>query len=100
MTNEKVNAVLVWFQKHFEDAGYSPARADPDAHHLTPNQWRKHILWMAIEAQTFPAEKLEKKMRWLGFIQGNVARGDSFTINELKKQNMPDEEKTDAKPEG
>jgi hypothetical protein len=96
MTNDKVNEVLQWFVDRLEDAGYVAVRADPKATFPTPGIARKHMLWMAKEALTFPAEKLEKKMRWLGYIQGVAWYCDGLSINQLKEQNMPEEEKKDA----
>jgi hypothetical protein len=99
MTNEKVNEVLASHIKRLQDVGYYPKRYEhPPSRISLPGQGdaRKHVLWMAQEALAFPAEKLEKKMRWLGFIQGIAWYVDGIPIQTLKEQNMPDEEKTDA----
>ena len=95
MTNDKVNEVLESHIKRLEDAGYQSRRYDVSAvGPVFSSEARRHILWMANEALKIPAEKLEKKMRWLGFIQGVAWVVDGFSIDMLKKQNMPDEEKT------
>lgn len=38
------------------------------------------------------AARREKVMRWLGFIQGWFWAGGAFSIDELGRMNMPDEE--------
>src|SRR5260370_41015983 len=52
--------------------------------------WRlKHVRWMIFEALAWPAERIEKKFRWLGFIQGAMWVLDVSSIDELKRMNMP-----------
>jgi hypothetical protein len=46
-----------------------------------------------IEAGDERRSAIEKAMRWLGFVQGALWAGGSATIEELKRMNMPDEEK-------
>lgn len=49
----------------------------------------EHMLWMIAEALSWPADRLEKKFRWLGFIQGGLWADGLASIDELKKMNMP-----------
>ena len=51
---------------------------------------RRHLVWMCREAAAFPDEKVEKMMRWLGFIQGCLFCFGAYTLDELKRHNMPD----------
>jgi hypothetical protein len=56
-----------------------------------------HVLWMCIEAQKFVEEgRMEKAMRWLGFIQGVLWATSFFSINDMKIDNMPPGEKFSA----
>lgn len=93
MTNDKVNEVLQSHVTRLKDAGYKARRFAADGVLPTHGDAQRHALWMAEEALTFPPEKVEKKMRWLGFIQGVTWSVAGWSIDELKKQNMPDEEK-------
>lgn len=49
-----------------------------------------HALWMCREAKTFAAEKPEKAMRWLGFVQGVLWAVGGWTIEEFKGDNRGD----------
>lgn len=56
-----------------------------------------HTLWMLGEIRTFVSEgRREKVMRWLGFVQGSLWHWGFRTVEEMKKDNMPDEEKVDG----
>ncbi len=47
-----------------------------------------HVLWMCAEARKHhEAGKVEKAMRWLGFIQGVLWADNHCTIAELKDDN-------------
>jgi hypothetical protein len=50
----------------------------------------EHVMWMCQEAMSWPAERLEKKFRWLGFVQGVLWSLGLQTIEESKKSNMPE----------
>jgi hypothetical protein len=49
----------------------------------------RHLLWMIDEARSWPAERLEKKFRWLGFIQGTLWVEGILPIAEAKEMNKP-----------
>jgi hypothetical protein len=52
-----------------------------------------HLLFMCQEAQTFvDANRVEKAMRWLGFLQGTLWSHGYCTLDELKRHSMPDKE--------
>lgn len=95
MTPQKVREVL----KLYEDGvlgGVKPVRIDSgelldiiDSEH-DEDALRKHLAWMCQEAAAFPDEKVEKMMRWLGFIQGCLYSLGSYKLDELKQHNMPD----------
>lgn len=74
-----------------QPGGYTPYSDDDDLSFDIVNAG-SHCRWMVQEALTFPPEKKEKGMRWLGFIQG-VMWCAGWTVDEMKDVNMPDEEK-------
>jgi len=41
-----------------------------------------------------PAGRVEKAMRWLGFVQGVLFCFNDFTIDQLKDHSRPDEDKS------
>jgi hypothetical protein len=49
----------------------------------------RHLRWMIWEALGWPAERIEKKFRWLGFIQGALWAEEDATIEALKEMNKP-----------
>lgn len=50
-----------------------------------------HYKFMCDKAQRFVDDgRIEKAMRWLGFLQGALWRCGRFTLNELKKHSRPD----------
>jgi len=93
MTPQKVREVLKKYESMLVrftdaervDAGLSVDLTDAYDYDVV----RGHILWMCREAATFPDEKVEKTMRWLGFIQGCLFCLGECTIAELKADNMP-----------
>lgn len=49
-----------------------------------------HVLWMCGETRKLAEEdRIEKAMRWLGFIQGVLWAMNYSSINSLKVDNMP-----------
>jgi hypothetical protein len=51
----------------------------------------RHLRWMVVEASSWSAERLEKKFRWLGFIQGALWADGLCDIDDLKRMNAPQE---------
>ena len=105
MNNDKVNEVLdriiaqLEEHEHLEptDLGFNTVR-------LTPTRWLardgfprstkealEHVLWLATESRTWGAERIEKKFRWLGFIQGVLWMTGEQTLEELKNANKPED---------
>ena len=94
--NIKVDDVLRKYSFLLNTLGY-PARRnmpeqplpdDPVQRHDTV---RRHLTWMCDEARSWPAERLEKKFRWLGFIQGAFWVEGLAVVTELKADNKPGE---------
>jgi hypothetical protein len=60
---------------------------------IPPAMTRGHLLFMCSEAQKFVDEgRIEKAMRWLGFLQGVLWSDNEFSLDELKNHSRPDEE--------
>lgn len=52
-----------------------------------------HLLYMCDTGKQFVQdERIEKAMRWLGFVQGALWALGIATIDEMKRWNMPKEE--------
>ena len=102
MDNDKVNLVLSETAKRIAALGYVAKRNPPEEplpHQVTP-QWKlvalEHALWMCEQTLAMPADKLEKKMRWLGFVQGILWMAGVQTVETSKRDNMPDVERAKA----
>src|ERR1700677_4418928 len=103
MDNAKVDEVLRGIINRLDEDGYTPERwpADEEFPPFPASPQGpvvsvlacNHVLWMAREAITWGAERLEKKFRWLGFIQGVLWVTGEMTIEESKNMNKPAEEK-------
>lgn len=89
MTNDKVNEVLVQYAREFGALGHGPERTDVTRTEQTEAQVLRHAHWMCNEALSFGPERIEKKMRWLGFIQGVRFVTGVATIADVKRDNMP-----------
>ena len=51
-----------------------------------------HLLFMCIEIpKLVKAGKIEKAMRWLGFLQGVLCEKDFYTLDQLKDHNRSKE---------
>jgi hypothetical protein len=48
-----------------------------------------HLHWMCNEALSWPDERKEKMMRWLGFIQGVLCAHGVKALEDLKRDSMP-----------
>lgn len=49
-----------------------------------------HLTWMCMQVSDFvDGERIEKAMRWLGFLQGAMWALGVRTIEESKRDNMP-----------
>jgi hypothetical protein len=64
---------------------------------VTDKPWvSEHLSWMLAEAIRFYEQgKPQKANRWLGFVQGVMA-SKGYSLEELKRANMPEGEQFDA----
>jgi len=118
MTPQKVLEVLKKYEEHLVNS--APVRIEADVAHPifsghgsgnTREQAaaerevvKQHLHWMCVEAQrvlqasldSFPGgttSAIEKAMRWLGFIQGVFFCLGTFSLEDMKRDNMkPGEE--------
>jgi hypothetical protein len=96
MDNAKVNEILASYVEDLKDRVGAAVRfpvalsidlsSEPDGDH----QARQHALWMSQEALSWGPERLEKKFRWLGFIQGVLWSFGDYSIEEAKGMNKSD----------
>lgn len=93
MDNDKVNKALQECVDYFHQKSCTAKRFDSESVRPSSHCALRHAHWMALEALTFPPEKVEKKMRWLGFIQGTLFVLGHHTIRQLKEMNMPGDER-------
>lgn len=103
MDNDKVNEALrgCRYSIDTQDAIPHIVKSGPPARNQYPMSYAEkigHVRWMIAEATSWPAERLEKKFRWLGFVQGVLWAHGIQTIEESKKQNMPTEATFDESP--
>jgi hypothetical protein len=96
MTPEKLKKILAEYAallhpgERMPESGY-PVRAFLEG-------WRRtlvegHLHWMCQEAQAFPEKnKVEKAMRWLGFVQGVLWCLGDKSLDDLRDDSKPDEE--------
>jgi hypothetical protein len=99
MDNDKVDAVLRETATRLTRLGHVALRHPADKPVPTPNEmaagggytvFLDHALWMCGEVLSWPPEKLEKKFRWLGFIQGVLWMAGVQTIEVSKRDNAPE----------
>lgn len=98
MDNDKVNEAFRSIADLLLELGYEPHRlagvelalwGDSD---LKPQRRiaLDHCYALALAGLELPAEKLGKKFRWLGWIQGVLWSFGLQSIEEQKRANMPD----------
>lgn len=91
MTPEHVTQLLQTYSKALLAKG-AVARRGPTTTVLpTGMQALEHALWMCNESMHHVTEgKMEKAMRWLGFIQGVLWMTGQASIHEMKDHNRED----------
>lgn len=88
MTPAKVRQVIDLYRIYFEELDIEPADY-PEGKNLEDKlQGVAHCLGMIPKMEKFIEEnRIEKAMRWLGFIQGALWMAGLFTLKQLKEQN-------------
>lgn len=104
MDDIEINAVLRVTAARLAKLGCKTVRHPADKPVPSPNEmmgklfeegggysvFLNHALWMCGETLAMPPEKLEKKQRWLGFIQGVLWMAGVQTIEVSKRDNAPE----------
>ena len=87
MDNDKLNDVLIHIINDLREMGHEPHRLG--ANESWPGRMRglNHAMALAELALEMPASRLEKKFRWLGFIQGVLWCYGCGSIDDLKQMN-------------
>jgi hypothetical protein len=102
MTKEKLKRVFQFYltelaaeAKRRKDT--SAPRQLPEAesrllqHYISAEAELAHLRFMCIEAQKFVDEdRVEKAMRWLGFLQGVLWAREFYSLDDLKNHSRPD----------
>ena len=95
MKKDKIEAVLDEYEHSLIEIGYMPEEHDKEL--PAPTRWAayNHVLTMIPKMRKFLEEgRIEKTMRWLGFIQGVFFYGGFYSINDLRYHNMPNYEES------
>lgn len=91
MTQEKLREIIDLYRKHFKEIGVEPAPHRYDRVVVNRDRALAHVADMLPKMEKMLDEgKIEKFMRWLGFIQGVLWALGIDTIEELKDVNRPD----------
>lgn len=103
MDNAKVNAAIEKYSDVVFKAGYRIERHPTEKplhedREVAKTQAMRHVGWMCEQALTWGPERLEKKFRWLGFIQGVLWAFGMMPVEEAKRDNMPEGEAYRDKP--
>lgn len=88
MTTDKLDRVFRFYLSYVTDGGVVPCKSENDPCHFG------HLAYMATAAvhELIPAGKVEKAMRWLGFIQGVLVCRGVFKLEDVKRHSMPEDE--------
>ena len=104
MTREHLKRVLQDYDQHLSDlwpglVEEQLTRPETESKATTISHgWKvAHLKFMCIEAQTFVDQnRIEKAMRWLGFLQGALWSHNHFSLEELKNHSKPPAAVVDA----
>ena len=97
MTREKLKLVFQKYREHLDTIypkvaprQMTEAESQGPVGNLSRIDTTAHFKFMCDEAQSFVDQgRVEKAMRWLGFLQGALWMDDVFTLDDLKKHSMP-----------
>ena len=79
MTSEKVLEAIARYEIDLQDFAYTKYNRNLKHLQLMIPKVREHL----------EAERIEKGMRWLGFIQGVLWAEGMYSIDELREHNSP-----------
>jgi hypothetical protein len=107
MTKEKLKSVFQFYAEMLNREAQRRAQFSGEAPHTDPKQFTgmearthfvfpaskelAHLRFMCEEACKFvDANRVEKAMRWLGFLQGVLFARGFYSLNDLKKHSRPE----------
>lgn len=97
MTQEKLLSAFDACQEILAHNGFTTAERDSESPPGTNTSFY-HLVWMSVEGRKLAeAERREKAMRWLGFLQGALFWSKLATVDDLKDMNRPDKSTFDKK---
>lgn len=89
MTPEKVKYILGCCQRMV--SLHAPKRFEGDMIPQSPEAFA-HLHWMTIQASRFVDEgRIEKAMRWAGFIHGVLWKIGTVSLKDIKRMSMPED---------
>ena len=97
MTKEKLKSVFAFYRAELDGVFPQIAPAQMGETFTTMKQYQlgigervPHYKFMCDEAQKFVDEgRIEKAMRWLGFLQGVFWATGIYTLDDVKHHSMP-----------
>lgn len=97
MTNKQILAVCLIYERKLHELDETE-EWKRNSTLIDANPRLYHVLTMIPRLRQLVLEhRIEKAFRWLGFIQGVLWTEGIYTIDELKKHNMPEGAEFDAK---
>ncbi len=96
MTQDKLRSVFQFYLDYIQGRGIAPRKSEEFPTH------RGHLAYMARTAITelIPNSKIEKAMRWLGYIQGCMVNSGDFNLEDVKRHSRPDDERAALEGKG
>ena len=90
MKVDKVKRVINYYESTLTKLGFRPEEANYNNKLILPSVHMNHILSMLPKMKLFLKEnRVEKTMRWLGFVQGVLYSQGLYSIDNLRHHNMP-----------
>ncbi len=97
MTGQKVKTIFQLYLEHLNAAHPGIVRQMTEAQTkelsrgINFENEVSHLKYICVKAQEFVEEgRIEKAMRWLGFIQGVLWSRGYYTLDQLKNHSRPD----------
>lgn len=86
----KVERVIDYYETTLTMLGFRPLEAEYNSKQVVLTIQINHVVSMLPKMKRFLKEnRVEKTMRWLGFVQGVLYSHGFFSIDELRRHNMP-----------
>lgn len=90
MNTEELKSALDACVSGLTKRGFHPRRCNNKITNPSRTEQLEHLLWAVTEVKSFVDEgRIEKAMRWLGFIQGVLWSNHQYSIDDLKDMNRP-----------